>query len=102
MVSLPQVREIVFEAIVRTNELLPPERHMEATPEAVLFGKGATLDSLGLVSLLVAVEQQVTDTCGRDITLASERAMSRERSPFRTVASLCEYVLELLDEPQNP
>ncbi len=36
---------------------------------------------------------------GRALTLADDRAFARERSPFRTPATLASYVSELLSEP---
>ena len=66
-----------------------------------LFGSGGLLDSLGLVSVLMDVEQQLNDQTGYNLTIADERAMSQERSPFRTIGSLTEYVMVLLAEQQQ-
>ena len=65
----------------------------ETTP---LIGPGAVVSSLELVSLIVEMEQIVEDDCGLAITIADERAMSRRRSPFRTIGTLADYVLELV------
>ncbi len=62
-----------------------------------IFGAGAPLDSLGLVNLLADLEYRLSEEFGREIVLASERAMSRSQSPFRDVAALTDYVAELLD-----
>jgi acyl carrier protein len=71
---------------------------LERGGQAPLYGRDGVLDSLGLVSFLSAVEQAVEDRLGKPITLASERAMSLKHSPFRTVATLTEYVAELVGE----
>lgn len=63
-----------------------------------IFGGTAPLDSLGLVNFLADLECRVMEEFGREIVLASDRAMSRQRSPFRDVPSLTEYVLELLGD----
>jgi hypothetical protein len=63
-----------------------------------IYGGGAPLDSLGLVNFLADLEYRLAEKFGREIVLASERAMSRSRSPFRDVASLTEYIVELLAE----
>ena len=65
----------------------------------VLFGPGGALDSLGLVNFLADLEYRLAEEYGRELVLASERAMSRSRSPFRDVDALLAYVLELLAEP---
>lgn len=61
-----------------------------------LFGPDGELDSMGLVYLVVALEEHVLDEYGVSISLADERAMSRNQSPFRTVAALADYMEELL------
>ena len=63
-----------------------------------IFGGSGPLDSLGLVNLLADLEYRVAEEFGREIVLASDRAMSRVRSPFRDESALTDYVLELLAE----
>jgi hypothetical protein len=63
-----------------------------------IFGSGGSLDSLGLVNLLSDLEYRLPQKFGRQVVLASERAMSRSHSPFRDVDALTEYILELLAE----
>jgi hypothetical protein len=74
-------------------------------PEAVrsggnpaVFGSDGTLDSLGLVNFLADLEYRIAEEYGRELVLASERAMSRSRSPFRDVDTLAAYIVELLAE----
>ena len=67
-------------------------------PETALLGGKSVLDSLGLVRLVLEVEQRVEDRYGASISLADERAMSQQRSPFRTVATLADYVETLAQE----
>ena len=71
---------------------------LKSDPEARLFGRDGVLDSLGLVSLVVAIEQRVEENFGKRIVLANEKAMSRSASPFRTLGALSEYIVELLSE----
>ncbi len=67
------------------------------TGEAI-FGAAGGLDSLGLVNFLADLEYRIAEVFGREIVLASERAMSRSQSPFRDVAALTDYIVELLHE----
>jgi len=57
-----------------------------------LFGPSGVLDSLGLVSVLVELEQRISEVSGRTVTLMDDRAMSQTSSPFRTVDSLADYL----------
>jgi acyl carrier protein len=60
-----------------------------------LLGQGSVLDSIGLVTLIVDVEQRLAVEHDVSITLASESAMSRRQSPFRTVGAFADYICEL-------
>jgi len=63
-----------------------------------LFGKQGLLDSLGLVSLIVAMEQKLEDRYGATVALADEKALSQRNSPFRTVGSLANYACGLIGD----
>ena len=63
-------------------------------PNSRLFGKGGLLDSMGLVSLIVAVEQEIDDRFGVAVALADEKALSRSSSPYLTVSTLADYAAE--------
>ena len=63
-----------------------------------LIGHQSVLDSLGLVTLLVDLEQRLDEEYGLSLTLADERAMSRQQSPFRTVQALADYICLLIEE----
>ena len=69
--------------------------------ETPLLGKGAVLDSLGLVILLALIEHKLDNAYGFSLTIADERAMLQERSPFRTVTTLTEYVQQLIEEQKQ-
>ena len=82
------------------NRVLSAENLVLAHPveESTPLVGGSVLDSLGLVELVVEVEQRLRRDHGADVTLADERAMSQRRSPFRTVGTLADYVGELIGE----
>lgn len=63
-----------------------------------LIGEGAVLDSLGLVTAVLEIEQRLADEHGLVLVLADERAMSQKHSPFRSVGSLTDYVSRLAAE----
>jgi acyl carrier protein len=69
-----------------------------ATP---LFGPRSIVDSLTLVSLIVDVEQRLNEETGVSLVIADERAMSQERSPFRTIGTLTDYIQRLVDEAES-
>jgi acyl carrier protein len=71
---------------------------LEPDASTQLFGEHGLLDSVGLVSLVVAVEQELAEELGFEVGLADERALSQRASPYRTVASLAEYAASQVAE----
>ncbi len=64
----------------------------------VLVGKDAVIDSLGMVSLIVEVEQVLETEHDVSVTLANDRAMSERNSPFRTVGVFADHVFALIGQ----
>jgi acyl carrier protein len=93
-----EVVDVLFDAIDEVNNLLPPEQQLEKSVDTVLFGGAGKLDSLGLVTFIVAAEQKVAEISGTAVTLADEKAMSQKNSPFRTIGTLTDYIILLLSE----
>lgn len=93
-----QICDSVLKAIDNLNPQLPEEQQVERSSSAKLFGREAPLDSLGLVNLIVAVEEQLADDLDLAMTLANEKAMSRRTSPFRSVDTLVDFIEELVKE----
>jgi len=88
--------ELITDAL---RQFLPPGQESAALDENTrLVGGNTVLDSAALVSLIIEIEQQVDDRFGVPITIADDRALSQERSPFRTVSSLADYVIKVYDE----
>ena len=93
--------DLIFDTIDKFNNEYSDEIQLEKSSHTALLGQGSKLDSLGLINLIVAVEQNVEDKFDITITLADERAMSQGISPFRTVGSLADYIEMILVENKN-
>jgi acyl carrier protein len=94
MASREQVKSLLMECLRdyadQSGIVAPVE---ENTP---LIGPGAAVDSLGLVMVVTGFESRLNQTFDASLVLASEAAMSLSRSPFRSVAALSDYAVELL------
>jgi D-alanine--poly(phosphoribitol) ligase subunit 2 len=90
------IREIVFEAIDELNQEIPQEKQLEKTADTPLLSKSGKIDSLGLVRLIVAIEQKIEEIFGDAIMLADEKAFAQKDSPFKTVGTLINYIFMLL------
>jgi acyl carrier protein len=92
-----RIEEIVLAALAAANQARPATAQLEVSPTAQIYGPGSRLDSLGLVALLIDIEDAFQDA-GFAVTLSDARAMSQSRSPFRDVPSLVAYISGLLAE----
>ena len=96
-----QAQAAVESAVDEINLSLPEDKQISANLDDVLYGDGSALDSIGLVNVVMAVEAHVADATGEDVMLASEAAMSRKRSPYRSLRALAEYAVEMSGQPAD-
>jgi acyl carrier protein len=91
----------IYRAIDWINGELPPDRQLIKVPGTRLLGSESVLDSMHLVSLIIAIEGEVEDSFGVALTLADERALSMKESPFRSIKSLADYIGILIIDARN-
>ena len=72
---------------------------VRASADLPLIGEDAAVSSMALVSYIADVESTLMENYDLTLTLVSERALSRKKSPFRTINALADYVFELVETP---
>jgi acyl carrier protein len=92
------VETIIFRALDTLNAERGPEEQIHVSAQTLLFGTDAELDSLSLVSLISDVETTINVEHHLLVNLADDRAMSRAESPYTSVETLKDYILELMQE----
>ncbi len=85
------ISNVVLDALRLANKSRPPERQLVVNGDAPLFGQGSALDSLGLVALVIDIEDGLRER-GFEMDLSSAQALSPRNSPFRSVKTLIEYI----------
>lgn len=91
-----KVEEILLDLLRELTQDLENEELQNPTLSTKLFGAKGVLDSLALVSFIADVEDAIDEAFDAEIILADEKAMSQKTSPFRSVETLRDYILELL------
>ena len=91
-----KVVEILKEAIQELNEQL--DEKISYDEELRLIGKDAALDSMGIVVFVTIIEELIDDKFNCLIEIVSDKAFSREYSPFYSIGTLKEFVVELINE----
>ena len=84
--------EIIYDAIEEYNDQVEKENILPLSSDLELFSKNGKLDSLGLVNLLMCIEEKIEEHTGSVIVIADDKAMSQTNSPFRSVDTLAEYI----------
>lgn len=92
MAEQAKALQAVYRAIERVNRQRSSDRQLARDPSTRLTGPGGQLDSLGLVTFVVALEQEVEEAFGESITLTDDRLLSDDDGVFATVASLAAYI----------
>jgi len=92
-----EIQRTIFDAIEMVNNLREEDGQIPVSEQTDLYGNNGNLDSMGLVSFLIDIEESLQD---RDIqiSLSDERAMSQTKSPFRNVQTLTDYIATLVNE----
>lgn len=90
------VLSVIAEAVREYNETLPEPDRLPCAAETPLIGPAASLDSLALVRLIVELEAKIEAHFGVAAVLSDDRAMSQEHSPFRTIGTLADYLVQVL------
>ncbi|MFC1485184.1 acyl carrier protein [bacterium] len=96
-----EIIKVIYQSIDDIKDSVPNAKDITKSKDTALFGNDSFLDSLGLVTLVVSVEQNLQEKLGLSITLADEKAMSQKVSPFKTIETLAEYIMKLIEDKNN-
>jgi acyl carrier protein len=67
------------------------------SPKSALIGENAIIDSVSLVTLIVDLEDIVSERFQKSIILVDEKDILGDDSPFRNVDALVDYISELVN-----
>ena len=91
MMDHDQALRIVYDAIDVVNQQLPASKRLHKSPDTVIVGAGGSLDSLGIVSFVILLEEKVGEAFGTTVQLLDEQ-MLVEDSPFQSIGTLTHYI----------
>ena len=92
------IRGAVYRTIEAVNDGLPDEQLLRRSDDLVLLGKDASLDSMGFVNFIVALEGELERALGRDLSIVDLLNMQGDDGDaFVTVADLIRVFAERLE-----
>ena len=93
-----EIENIIKDAIEELNEQLDDDKKIQYSPDTRLIGKNASIESMDFVTLITIIEELVSNKLDKDIKIVSDKAFSREHSPFYSIGTLTNFVSELVKE----
>jgi hypothetical protein len=96
-----QAVQVIYDAIDVVNRQLPQSRRLTKSPETIIVGSSGMLDSLGIVNLVLAIEERASEVVGAPVRLLDEGAMLDDSGPFRNVNTLA-ALLQRVEHSPNP
>lgn len=101
MAKHEEITRMLFSVVDELNQLRPAAEHLEKNLESPLAGDAGSLDSAGLINLIVITEQKTAEELGTPILLTDDRTMSRVKEVFGTLGTLADYLQQRLDEKKG-
>lgn len=95
-----EITQLIIDTVNDLAEQDELELDGAVSADTALFGEGGILDSMALVSTVIALEQAIEEKYEVNIGLADEKALSQKNSPYRTVTTLADYSSQLISEQQ--
>ena len=92
------VNEMIREAIEELNEQMDEDKKIKYDEELKLVGSKAALDSISFVTLIAIIEDLISEKLGKNIMIVNDKAFSQDMSPFKSVATLSNYITDFLNE----
>ena len=85
-----KIIQSIMDAVDEINERYPDEKKLPKSVDTILTGESGKLDSLGLVTFIVAVEERIQNDLGITISLADE--IGKVDGALRTAETLADYI----------
>ncbi len=101
MVGQKEVLKVIYDTVDEINLELEDGKKIDKSRSTDLYGGSGTLDSFQLVNFIVLIEEKIEDKLSITISLTDDKAVSQDHSPFRTIASLENYIIFLLGDNSN-
>jgi len=86
------ISEIIFACIDNLNKQLPANGKLAKTSETILLGEGGVLDSLGLITLCVSMEEAISGQTGVNYALLDELMSERGQRSLQSIGSMMEWI----------
>jgi acyl carrier protein len=100
MIDREKLINTLYKAIDEVNSILEGDKICKSM-DTSLYGDLGVLDSLGLINLLAAIEEQIEKDFGITLLLLDDIDLSEDTNDFCTVSTLFEYIFLRLSSQEG-
>ena len=90
--DLNQSLRLVYDALRRVNETRSLDDQVPEEPDVMIVGEPGLLDSLALTTLILTIEDAVSEKIGKDVSLIQEAQFDTLTKQFRTPRAIAELI----------
>jgi hypothetical protein len=87
---------LIYDALRRVNDIRPPNERVPEEPDVVLVGEEGLLDSLALTTLILTLENKLSEKTGQDVSLMKEADFETLMRQFRTPRAIAELIADMI------
>jgi D-alanine--poly(phosphoribitol) ligase subunit 2 len=87
--------QLIYDTFDEVNRQLPAARRLDRNPATVIVGAGGVLDSLGVVTFVLAIEEKSADALGHSVQLLKPEWLTIDDGPLHTVERLAAHLTTL-------
>jgi D-alanine--poly(phosphoribitol) ligase subunit 2 len=95
--NLDNILDVIYGCVDLLNRQLPHDMKLQKSTDTQLGGEGGVLDSLGLITLLVALEEELEKKFGVQCVLLDEEVMSDQNGPYSSIDSLSKWIIAKME-----
>ncbi|MFH2049145.1 MAG: hypothetical protein ABIJ12_06840 [bacterium] len=101
MTLYEKTTNLVFDAITNLNQQRNSSQLIDKSLDTVLVGSSSKLDSLGLVTFVISVEERIDEIFNRSVALTNFDFFYNSGNESLTVGSLINYITSKIEETNS-
>ncbi len=97
-----EILHVIFTCLEELNKQLPADGKLKCEQDTLLVAEDGKLDSLGIITLTVNVEQQLLSSI--NVHVSAMDALMEEydgKHPFYTIGSMAEWIVAQINLKKN-
>ena len=95
-VDKKSVIEVIYLAIDEVNKYAEEDVKLKKEVDQPLFTKNGPLDSMGLVNLVITLEELIETQFGKSLQFMQMDFLNSDKNPMESVGALADYLCEVL------